>query len=431
MTVPSSAARNEYVCDGSQVVFPYTFKILVEGHLRVILRDSGGAETVLTLTTDYTVSGVGAAGGGNVTTVATYSSDHRLVILRDVTVEQGTDYVENDSFPAQSHEDALDKLTMIVQSLKEELGRCLKVPRSSLLSGASLELNASADRVLGWNASENALTNIAATLLTVTDFANLYTDYANDLAAAVLAIGSAGKTIVVDRDTTVSEHLTVPDNITLLIINGAWISVAAGKVLTIYSPAHVIAPLSKRIFIGSGSVAFYTAYGFRSELWDATGAAVVPGLIKVSDPTEDEHALNRQTGDGRYDRLPTLYTAKVTGFGNISSANVEVLELNVGTVAEDQKLLISFYFEGYKDTDGYVDIGFVKKSGTSGNIKVGQDMSSTLNRYWAKTGYDFVMAGSIMARAGSAGTLVLKMSVGCVVGGYVSGTRIEMSVHKF
>jgi len=145
MTVSSEVYRNQYSCNGSQTEFPYTFRILDEEHLKVVLTDSGGTETVLTLTTDYTVSGVGDASGGNVTTVETYASGNTITIVRDVPLTQETDYIEGDDFPAQSHEDALDKLTMMVQQQQEFFNRTVMFPVSDS-DTLSAELPAGAER---------------------------------------------------------------------------------------------------------------------------------------------------------------------------------------------------------------------------------------------------------------------------------------------
>lgn len=127
MTVLSETKKNQYNCNGAQVVFPYTFLIFDAAHLLVVHRDAAGAETVLTLTTDYTVSGVGEPSGGDVTTVATYASGETLTIVRDVPETQTADYIENDIFPAEVHEQALDKVTMMVQQLSEQVERALRV----------------------------------------------------------------------------------------------------------------------------------------------------------------------------------------------------------------------------------------------------------------------------------------------------------------
>ncbi len=159
MTVATTTNRVSYACDGATTVFPYTFKIFEDSDLEVILREAAtGSETTLTLTTDYTVSGAGSDSGGNVTTVSTYSSDYTLVIRRVLPLTQETDYITGDSFPADSHENALDRLVMIAQQLYEELGRALVLAATS--SYSELEIpDPSANQYLKWNAAGDALEN--------------------------------------------------------------------------------------------------------------------------------------------------------------------------------------------------------------------------------------------------------------------------------
>lgn len=130
MTVSSETNKDIYTGTGAVSVYPYTFRILDETHLVVTeVLIATGVETLLVLTTDYTVDGVGDSGGGNVTLVAgNLPSTKKLVIRRGVPLKQETDYVENDTFPAESHEDALDKLTMIVQQQQEEIDRLVLRP---------------------------------------------------------------------------------------------------------------------------------------------------------------------------------------------------------------------------------------------------------------------------------------------------------------
>ena len=60
MTIPSSTSRSgPYNGNGVTTAFDYEFRILDEDHLKVILADNAGNETVLNVGTDYTVSGVG------------------------------------------------------------------------------------------------------------------------------------------------------------------------------------------------------------------------------------------------------------------------------------------------------------------------------------------------------------------------------------
>ena len=126
MTVSSSTSRVSYNGNGSTTVFAYTFKVFDQDDLTVIIRSANGTETVKTITTHYTVSGVGSAGGGNVTMLTAPASGESIVILREQDLVQEFDLVPNDPFPAQLMEDALDKLTFMVQQHSEELDRAIK-----------------------------------------------------------------------------------------------------------------------------------------------------------------------------------------------------------------------------------------------------------------------------------------------------------------
>ena len=127
MTVLTTTAKaGPYAGSGTTGPFPVPFRFLDATHLRVI-RTAQGVETVLALTADYTVTGVGAT-SGTVTLVAPLPVGQTLTVVRNVPATQEADYVPGDAFPAESHEEALDKLTMITQQLAEQTGRAVKVP---------------------------------------------------------------------------------------------------------------------------------------------------------------------------------------------------------------------------------------------------------------------------------------------------------------
>lgn len=128
MTVSSSTARVSYSGNGSTKAFAVNFYFLSDSHLKVILRAADGTETVKTLATDYTVTGAANPAGGTVTMVVAPASGQTLVILRNVPNTQETDYQANDPFPAESHERALDKLTMIAQQQATEIAGVVKFP---------------------------------------------------------------------------------------------------------------------------------------------------------------------------------------------------------------------------------------------------------------------------------------------------------------
>ncbi len=156
MTVSSTTTRNSYTGDGSTTVFAYTFKIFDDDDITVILRTTAtGTETVQTKTTHYSVSGVGSAGGGNITFVTAPTAAQTVVLLRQTAQTQTTDYTPNDPFPAASHEDALDKMTLIIQDQQDELDRAIKLSRTNTMTSTEFTVGASdrASKVLAFDTS--------------------------------------------------------------------------------------------------------------------------------------------------------------------------------------------------------------------------------------------------------------------------------------
>ena len=114
MTITTTTSKVTYTGNNSTTVFAYTFKIFATSEVKVYV------DAVLkTISTHYNVSGAGSASGGNVTFTSgnTPATGAKVVLLRNVATTQLTDYVENDNFPAETHESALDKLTMLVQDV--------------------------------------------------------------------------------------------------------------------------------------------------------------------------------------------------------------------------------------------------------------------------------------------------------------------------
>lgn len=120
MTVSITISKITYTGTGSVSVYAYPFKCFVSSDLVVKeVLISTGAKTTLTLTTDYTVSGVGDANGGNVTLVAgNLPATKKLTIQRILPLTQTFDLVENDPAPSLSFENAYDRLVMIAQQLQ-------------------------------------------------------------------------------------------------------------------------------------------------------------------------------------------------------------------------------------------------------------------------------------------------------------------------
>jgi len=131
VTIASTTSKVSYNGSGSTGPFSITFKFAKNADIVATKRSSAGVETVLTLTTHYTLTGAGEASGGALTLVTALAVGESLVIARVPGITQEVDYVENSAFPAETHEGALDLLTMICQSLQEQVDRAVKVDISS------------------------------------------------------------------------------------------------------------------------------------------------------------------------------------------------------------------------------------------------------------------------------------------------------------
>jgi len=164
MTVSSTTVKNSYSGNGSTTQFAYGYKIFADSDLIVIIRSAAGTETVKTLTTHYTVSGAGDASGGSITFTSgnTPASGQTVVIIREVPQTQAIDYIANDPFPAESHEEGLDRATMTIQQMQEELDRSFKVSKTNTITSSEFTDSASvrASKTLGFDSSGD-LTTVA------------------------------------------------------------------------------------------------------------------------------------------------------------------------------------------------------------------------------------------------------------------------------
>ena len=108
--------RNQYTASDSQTDFTYSFPIFDDLDLKVYI---GPVEQ--TLTTDYTVSGAGTDNGGTVTLLTGATTGDIVTIYRDMPVKRTSDYQNNGAFLAETINDDLDKLAMMVQQLDFDL----------------------------------------------------------------------------------------------------------------------------------------------------------------------------------------------------------------------------------------------------------------------------------------------------------------------
>lgn len=172
MAISTTDSKRQYNGNGATTSFSFPYYFFADTDLVVIKTNTSTlVDTTQTLTTHYTISGSPTGGpylsGANVVMVTAPTSQERLTITRVLTYTQAVDYLAADPFPAETHERALDRLTMLTQQLKEELSRVIKFPASTLLSDLTFPA-AVANKLIGWNAAATALENkdfVASTLV--------------------------------------------------------------------------------------------------------------------------------------------------------------------------------------------------------------------------------------------------------------------------
>lgn len=220
MTVSSTTSSIIYVGDGLTTEFDVPFRFLEDSDLQLSIQATDGTVTNLVLNSDYTVSGANEDNGGKVYLVNPVGDQAKLSILRIMDMLQETDYRENERFPAESHERALDKLTFEAQQLQAQLDRAITVDVFSDIDPDVLRQHI--ERV--WESCDNIdtvaddITNVDTVSSNISDVNTTATNIAdiNTNADNITDINTNASNIT--DITTTASHIsaveTVSDNIT-------------------------------------------------------------------------------------------------------------------------------------------------------------------------------------------------------------------------
>lgn len=140
MTITSELCRQEFIGNDSASTFSVPFRVLDKSHLQVSIDGRALVEN-----TDYTLSNLSAYIGWNVNLIdpapATFgdpkvlATGETLLMERVLPLTQPASFRSQQSFRAETHEDSLDRLTMIVQQMNEMLVQAGINPFSGMLSG--------------------------------------------------------------------------------------------------------------------------------------------------------------------------------------------------------------------------------------------------------------------------------------------------------
>lgn len=131
MTVTAPSPRYAaYAGDGGSGPFPVPFRFLEAAEVRGLVIAADGTRAPLDGLTIF-IPGEGGAGGlagGEATTPRPIAVGETLVLWADTALVQPADYITADAFPAQTHEAALDRLTLIAQDQRRDQARALSAP---------------------------------------------------------------------------------------------------------------------------------------------------------------------------------------------------------------------------------------------------------------------------------------------------------------
>lgn len=124
MAYPISDVTRRVVYSGSAGTGPYSFSFEVLANTDIAVYKN---TTLLTLTTDYTVT-INANGTGSVTLVSAATGSDNITLVGNRSIQRATDFVTGGDLFANSLNDEFDSLVIFSQQIKELANRGLKAP---------------------------------------------------------------------------------------------------------------------------------------------------------------------------------------------------------------------------------------------------------------------------------------------------------------
>ena len=369
--------------------FNYNFRIDVNTQLKVFETDDNGTTIELTLTTDYTVSGVGDDTGGQVTRVAgALPTNYTWYIRSDYDSLQETDFESQGGFFPDIHESAFDKVTFQVQQLIDLIDRGIRFDESVSDIGVltiSGDAATRANQVVAFNTTgddielQPGVGNFRGDWTTVTNYAKR--DVIIDAAGAVglnniyicntahlsddLAVDITNWDLMIDMTlVTASEAAALASQIAAAASAAAAL-VSEGNADTSETNAAASAAAA---LVSEGNAATsetnaaaFAAAALVSENNAAIGSTVsfnnISGLVP-SNAADADHDITISTGrafDSTETKLLELTSTLTKQIDAAWAAGDNLGGLFSGTVAADTTYHL-FIIE--KDLDGSIDAGF-------------------------------------------------------------------------
>ena len=189
MTVSSTNNQNRYEGNGTTDTFSFEGRVFSTSDLvvQILTRATDAVVETLTITTDYSVTVDTDNEGASIVVEAGKipSALQDILIYRDLTQTQTVDLPTGTRFPAVNVENALDKLTALVQDVSEKFDRTLILPITSSATIPGIG-SLTADEVVVYDG-----TDFITTGLSTDDISDIATDVASASNSASAASASA------------------------------------------------------------------------------------------------------------------------------------------------------------------------------------------------------------------------------------------------
>lgn len=257
MTTPATTRKaGPLLGNGVTNTFPFAFKVFDAGDIKVTIANSAGVETVLSLGTHYSVApnaNQDTSPGGTVTypiSGAKLPTGSVLVIVGDLDYDQPLDLPTGGNFSPLALENQLDRSTMQIQQLREEMDRTARLPVTSAEDADALiaditRLADSADNldtVAGAVDAVNTVATDIADVNTVASVAGQVTAIGANL-AAVVAVGNDLLEPVSEVD-TVANSIANVNTVGSNIASVTAVAGIAGSVTTVAGMAADVAAVA-------------------------------------------------------------------------------------------------------------------------------------------------------------------------------------------
>jgi len=338
MSVASTTRKQDFTLDQVASTFDFTFPALTAFPEDIKCKATTGSTiTALTYVTDYTISIDSDGVGGTVTLVdKTAVSKGTLIVYRETTNLQPSDYADYNQFPADTLERDLDKRTMVAQEQVEEAGRTVKVGITSTLTDISLP-DSAADNLIGWNDTatglENKVVKSLGTLVLATEAqAIALTNDDAYMTAAKVADSLAGGNATLSVGATVITTLTVStvkiiNAITALTVTSLSVNAVSVGTLTVSSIKVITGiaagtPLADTLYkenIGKGWIQF-----------NGSGTIAIQDSFNVSSITDN--GIGEYTVTWDVDFANNDYAVTTAGGMVRADTNVAVRAIDIGSV---------------------------------------------------------------------------------------------------